>query len=385
MKSKNKFAKNLSNNFFNNDLVTSIKNFSNNVKNKNTNTINVIVIFLIIGFSIYLLYFDDKIYVQDSIMNSLNQKEGKEGDYFVENFDVSKYEDICKSRNTQFYNVVPNPTPIVAANIDECERKCTDTSCDIFTFRKRDNKCFNYKKIEPRNVARAANPIRINCNTQELPIGKYNVTSQSDIFGIGYINKVYFKNNKTDLSYIDPFLIESQTVLRDLYSIDADRNQLDNLNYSDANFATSYETISDRMQTTTNALFRRFDTMNPSNGTGIFDNSRNKLYTDIYKNSDISNSILTTQQSDPNYEDYVKNKYTIAEKSKSLDGILDALSENFITNNVRYLILAVIMIITIIMLLLYKSSNSIINEKILIAYVIFTTFLVLFITHHLKL
>jgi hypothetical protein len=125
--------------------------------------------------------------------------------------------------------------------------------------------------------------------------------------------------------------------------------------------------------------------MNPSNGTGIFDNSRNKLYTDIYKNSDISNSILTTQQNDSNYEDYVKNKYTIAEKSKSLDGILDALSENIITNNVRYLILAVIMIITIIILLLYKSSNSIINEKILIAYVIFTTFLVLFITHHLKL
>jgi hypothetical protein len=72
-------------------------------------------------------------------------------------------------------------------------------------------------------------------------------------------------------------------------------------------------------------------------------------------------------------------------KSQTLDGILDALSNNFVTNNIRYLVLAFIMVTTIIMLVLYKTSGGVIDEKILIIYIIIVTFVALLITHQIKL
>ena len=118
------------------------------------------------------------------------------------------------------------------------------------------------------------------------------------------------------------------------------------------------------------------------------DNSRNRLFTDQFATtSDIPNTILapTERSTEPDntFFDYLDDKYDKVKISNNLDGVLDVKSENFVVNNVRYLILAVIMIITIIILILYKSSNFI-NEKILIAYIIVVTFLVLFITQQLK-
>ena len=60
----------------------------------NNKFIKISLITLVLGLSIYLLYFNDKIFIQDP--NSLN--------VVVENFNVEKYVDICKNRKTNFYN-----------------------------------------------------------------------------------------------------------------------------------------------------------------------------------------------------------------------------------------------------------------------------------------
>ena len=81
---------------------------------------------------------------------------------------------------------------------------------------------------------------------------------------------------------------------------------------------------------------------------------------------------------------YLDEKDKITKKSNNLGGILDGTSEKFIVNNLRYLILTIIMIITIIILILYKASN-VISEKVLIVYITIITMLVLYITYYLKL
>ena len=125
-------------------------------------------------------------------------------------------------------------------------------------------------------------------------------------------------------------------------------------------------------------LFLKFQTLNDD----IIDTSRNILYTSRYRNSDITNNVLMPAV--PASTTYLDEKDGITKKSNNLGGILDATSENFIVNNLRYLILTVIMIITIIILILYKASN-VISEKVLIVYIAIITVLVLFITYYLKL
>ena len=115
----------------------------------------------------------------------------------------------------------------------------------------------------------------------------------------------------------------------------------------------------------------------------------NRLFKDEFANTTAlpNNNLIPNGRSTETgntFFDYLDDKYDKVKISNNLDGVLDVKSENFVVNNVRYLILAVIMIITIIILILYKSSNFI-NEKILIAYIIIVTFLVLFITQQLKL
>ena len=103
----------------------------------------------------------------------------------------------------------------------------------------------------------------------------------------------------------------------------------------------------------------------------------------MYNNSDISNTILAPRPRDNAFMEDITKKNNMVKKSNTLDGTMEARSEKFAVNNIHYLILALIMIVTIIMLILYKSSNFI-NEQILIVYIISVTFLVLFITHQLK-
>lgn len=388
MKSKNKFT----NNF---NLISTMKNVSNNFKN--SKYINPAIIILIITFSIYLLYFNDKIYVQDTITNSLNENnntgnnddtcENSDQDYLVENFDVEKYVDVCKNRNTRIYNlgttttgttttgVTSNTiTSLTPKAIDQCEKLCNDTSCQVFTLS--GNVCSRYNNVE--TASRTTNPIKISCDSKIFAPGDY-VSESESYNGIGYINYSYFKNNKTDFSYIDPFLIESKNVLRQLYTIDNSRNIL--MNYSLIDFSNNYNRDSSNILTGEVDLFNKFTTLNRN----LFDISRNKLYTDQFNfSADISNSILAPVPRDISFIKYVNDKYNMVKKSDNLDGVLAVKSENFIVNNYRYLILTFIMVITIIMLVLYKSSNFI-NEKILIAYIIIVTFIVLFITHQLKL
>jgi hypothetical protein len=377
MKSKNKFT----NNF---NLISTMKNVNNNFKN--SKYINPAIIILIITFSIYLLYFNDKIYVQDTITNSLNENnntgnnddtcENSDQDYLVENFDVEKYVDVCKNRNTRIYNLgntgvtSTTITPSTPKAIDQCEKICSDSSCQVFTLS--GNVCYTYKKTPPRS----SDPIKISCDSKIFAPSDYNSRTYN---GIGYINNSYFKNNKTDFSYIDPFLIESKNVLGQLYSIANKRNTL--MNYSLIDFSNNYYRDSLEILTGEVDLFNKFDTLN----TKLFDISRNKLYTDKFNFSDaIANSILAPVERDISFQTYINDKYNMVKKSDNLDGLLAVKSENFIVNNYRYLILTFIMVITIIMLVLYKSSNFI-NEKILIAYIIIVTFIVLFITHQLKL
>jgi hypothetical protein len=128
-------------------------------------------------------------------------------------------------------------------------------------------------------------------------------------------------------------------------------------------------------------LFRKFSTINNE----LVDTSRNILYSDMFNASDISNSILAPVKRDGRFITDVEDKYKMTTKSLTLDGILDALSNNFVTNNIRYLVLAFIMVTTIIMLVLYKTSGGVIDEKILIIYIIIVTFVALLITHQIKL
>jgi len=375
MKSKNKFT----NNF---NLISTMKNL------KNSKYINPVVIILIITFSIYLLYFNDKIYVQDTITNSLNENnntsnnddtcENSEQDYVVENFDVGKYVDVCKNRNTRIYNLGNSGvtsttityTSLTPKAIDQCEKICSDTSCQVFTLS--GNVCYTYKRTPPRS----SDPIKISCDSKIFAPSDYNSGTYN---GIGYINNSYFKNNKTDLSYIDPFLIESTNVLDRLYTIANQRNTL--MNYSPSDFSNNYVRDSSNILRDEIALFTKFNTLN----TQLFDISRNKLYTDKFNFSDaISGSILAPVQRDISFLRALDADYKTVKKSANLDGVLSVKSENFIVNNYRYLILTFIMVITIIMLILYKSTNFI-NEKIFIAYIIIVTFIVLFITHQLKL
>jgi len=375
MKSKNKFT----NNF---NLISTMKNL------KNSKYINPVVIILIITFSIYLLYFNDKIYVQDTITNSLNENnntsnnddtcENSEQDYVVENFDVGKYVDVCKNRNTRIYNLgnsdvtstTITSTSLTPKVIDQCEKICSDTSCQVFTLS--GNVCYTYKRTPPRS----SDPIKISCDSKIFAPSDYNSGTYN---GIGYINNSYFKNNKTDLSYIDPFLIESTNVLDRLYTIANQRNTL--MNYSPIDFSNNYVRDSSNILRDEIALFTKFNTLN----TQLFDISRNKLYTDKFNFSDaISGSILAPVQRDISFLRALDADYKTVKKSANLDGVLSVKSENFIVNNYRYLILTFIMVITIIMLILYKSTNFI-NEKIFIAYIIIVTFIVLFITHQLKL
>ena len=373
MKSKNKFTNIFSNN---NNLITIIKNVGTNLKN--SKHINPVIITLIVGLSIYLLYFNEKIYVQDIITNSLNENddenddENNDPDYFIENFDVGKYVDVCKNRNTHIYNLGTSQSHS-NKTIHQCETLCNDNSCNVFALNNNTKVCTTYKGTTPR----ITNPIKISCNSKIFAPGNtYNTGSYN---GIGYINKNYFQYNKTDLSYIDPYLIESTNVLADLYSIENKRNNIINLNPLSSNYDTCYNTITLDLINTDKALFRKFDTLN----TDIFDACRNVLYTDMYNTSDISNTILAPLKRDGAFLEDVKKKYNMVKNSLNLDGVLDAKSENFVVNNIRYLILAVIMVITIIILILYKSSN-LINETLLIAYIIIITFIVLIITHQLK-
>ena len=100
--------------------------------------------------------------------------------------------------------------------------------------------------------------------------------------------------------------------------------------------------------------------------------------------SEIRNSILAPVTRDISFLNSLDNSFNIANKYDNLDGLIDGNIPKFISSNLRYLILAFIMIITIIVLILYKSS-TLINEKVLILYIIIITIMVLFITHHLKL
>jgi len=377
MKSKNKFT----NNF---NLSSRIKNISNNISNnfKNNKYINVVIITLIILFSIYLLYFNDKILVQDAITNSLNTNTNtntNESDSFVENFDVSKYVDVCKNRNTHIYNLGTTNRRIAGGrDLNTCEAKCNTEDCHIFALD--NNTCTTYKGVlnpqskDTRNASLGS--IKINCNSKILPINELYKTGPYN--GIGYINKKYLKNNKTDISYIDTYLEGSVDVLGKLYSLESKRKQIANLDPTSTNYSTQYNSIRDPMKAENTDLFLKFQTLNDD----FIDTSRNSLYTSRYQNSGITNNVLLPAVAAS--ATYLDEKDGITKKSNNLGGILDTTSEKFIVNNLRYLILTVIMIITIIILILYKASN-VISEKVLIIYIAIITVLVLFITYYLKL
>ena len=375
MKSKNKFT----NNF---NLISRIKNSGNNFKNYKY--MNLIIVTLLVGFSIYLLYFNDKIHVQDTIANSLNENTNcnanneNELDPLVENFDVAKYVDICKNRKTNFYNL--NAVPASATNIDDCEKMCDTNNCHVFTLH--NGVCKTYKgqldasNIDTRNNS-SRNPIKVNCDTKILPANKYDAGVYN---GSGFMNKIYYQNNKNDLQYLDPYLEESVDILGDLYSLEDKKKKLLSLDPKNSNYDSEFQSVRVAMINDNKQLFRKFSTINNE----LVDTSRNILYSDMFNGSDISNSILAPVKRDGQFVTDVDDKYKIATKSITLDGILDALSQNFVTNNIRYLVLAFIMVTTIIMLVLYKTSGGVIDEKILIGYIIIVTFVALLITHQIK-
>ena len=175
------------------------KNFNNqNFKHK----FKIFVLVFIVLSSVYFLYFNDKIFVQSIIQKSLHNEGNEETtkSNSVENFNVSKYVDVCKNRKTQFYDfrmgsTLSNLSPWVIGTSNNCENLCDTTpNCQFFTMKENaagvleNNKCHLYiKALDASNIDRSNMNVKVNCNSTIIPLA--NSTARYN--GFGYINKNY--------------------------------------------------------------------------------------------------------------------------------------------------------------------------------------------------
>ena len=340
----------------------------NNLSNLSNNKfIKIMLITLVLGLSIYLLYFNDKIFIQDPLEASI-----------VETFNVEKYVDICKNRKTNFYNFYnPNTTLFNKHDSSNCELECDTTlGCHAFIMKDttKDN-CLIYKgNLDSSGIDRNHVSVDVNCESKILPQdkGTYN--------GYGFINKKYFEDNKSKFKYKDAYLEDAGSILYDLKKIKEEREKLKSFTIN-AQTLPRYYTLRNTLDSYYTGLLTKINYIN----NFYFDNSKNILFTDFLKitapNSD-NVLIPKTKTMDDLYDIYNKDKTTT--DSYNLDSKIDSVEKKYTTKHIQYLLLAFIMVITIILLILYKFSIDIINEKVLILYTIFITFTLLFLHHYIK-
>jgi hypothetical protein len=152
-----------------------------------------LILFIVIT-CVYLLYLNDLILVQSIIQNSLHIKP----ETIVETFNVNKYVDICKSRETRFYDFRSGPlTAESSASLyfeaidgsNNCENLCdTIPNCQAFMMRENSagvldiSKCYMYIGVlDSSNIDRSNMSIKVNCNSKILPAASYTYN------GSGYI------------------------------------------------------------------------------------------------------------------------------------------------------------------------------------------------------
>ena len=334
----------------------------------NNKFIKISIITLVLGLSIYLLYFNDKIFIQDP--NSLN--------VVVENFNVEKYVDICKNRKTNFYNFYnfssTNTTLFNKHDSSNCELICDTTlGCHAFIMNgaTKDN-CLIYKgNLDSSGIDRNNVKVDVNCESNILPRekGTYN--------GYGFINKKYFEDNKSKFKYKDAYLEDASSILYDLKKIKEEREKLKSFTIN-AQTLPTYNRLRNTLNSYYTGLLDKINNINNSN----FNNSKNILFTD-FLNKD-SNNVLIPEERNMAFLNDINNKDKTNVISYNLDSKIDSVEKKYTTKYIQYLLLAFIMVITIILLILYKFSNDIINEKVLILYTIFITFTLLFLHHYIK-
>jgi len=340
MKSKNKFN-------------------NQNIKHK----FKFFVIFFIIVSSVYLLYFNDKIFVESIIKNSLNSEIDNKSN-IIENFDVSKYVDVCKNRRTRFYNHQPSPlTEKIITTGSNCEYECDNTAnCQFFT--RIDNadgvidesKCYLY--ISPldstTNLDTNTNmSTKINCNSTILPGVDYAYN------GTGYINKKYFENNKSKFGYIDAYFDSANQLVSELKAA--------NININESRSAQQINDAGIAKSNLVNNWIDRFAALLGYNRANLVtENSRTSMFTE-----DITG--------DENYKK-LRKLGDITKETPLLESKLADSKNSGYVDNLFYTILAFIMIITIILLILYRlNDNVIISDRFMIIYFIVIVSIFLFI------
>ena len=367
---KDKF-KNISNN---------LKNFKNNI-NKNK-SIKFILITTLIALSVYLLYFNDKIFVQDIIVNSLNEeKDDKES--IIENFNVAKYVDICKNRKTNFYNVsLPSGITLNTIETSNCELKCDIEDCDAFIMQdiieSENKKCITYKgNVDSSGIDQNDISINVNCSSTILPEDKYGT-----YIGYGYINKKYFENNKKDkFKYADAYLQESNSILSKFNELKDLNDRSNKLDLNNENNKIIYGNLRSNIITKYNDLINNINNINNK----FFNIDKNILFTDMFKSQGIdNNNVLIPNYRDMSFVNDINNKYNSHLNSDTLDNKLDSINKKSYTNYMLHIFLAFIMVITVILLFLYKLSNNIVNEQFIITYFIIITIVLFLINNYIK-
>lgn len=350
------------------------KNISNNLKNLKNNinknkSIKFILITTLIALSVYLLYFNDKIFVQDAIVNSLNE-ETNDKESIIENFNVAKYVDICKNRKTNFYNVsLPTGITLNTIETSNCELKCDEEDCDAFIMQdiieSENQKCITYKgNVDSSGIDQNDISINVNCNSTILPEDKYGT-----YIGYGYINKKYFENNKKDkFKYADAYLEESNKFINILKTMNS---KYDDLKNADSNYREKTDAINDEASNI-GAWIANFAT---SIG---FDSS--KLFTVNNNNFMDLNYDITK---DPK-QIALKDIYNASQRSRTLEYKEKDINKSGISNYLFYIILAFVMVITIILLILYKLNNNIISNGFMTIYFIIIVSIFAFIQYGLK-
>ena len=318
-------------------------------KLSNNKFIKIMLITLVIGLSIYLLYFNDKIFIQDP--TSLN---------VVENFDVAKYVDICKTRKTNFYNFdSPNTEFFHEYDLSNCELKCDETNCHAFIMRDI-SKCFTYKgTLDSSGIDRNNVSVEVNCESTILPRdqGTYN--------GYGYINKKYFEDNKSKFTYKDVYLEESNKFIDKLKTMNSKYDDL----YNGRNNYTQKVNAINAEGTSMGSWIANFGNLIGFDSANLFTINNNDLF-DLNYNVD----------EDPK-QIKLKEVYNASQKIATLEYKENDINKRGLSKHLFYIILAFIMVITIILLVLYKFSNNVISDGFMIFYFIVIVTLFAFIQY----
>ena len=338
------------------------------INNKNFKyKFKIFVLAFIIVASVYFLYFNDKILVQSIVQNSLHN-EGS-----TENFDVHKYVDICKTRKTRFYDFTSNKAPLSVHTIDasnNCENLCDTTrDCQFFTMKESDQglgntkTCYLYSSpLNSNNIDTNIMNINVNCNSTILP-----PNSSNDYNGFGYVNKLYFEHNKNKFNYKDAYLDKANELITTLKDNRLNLNRL-------ATQHGDHSELTANSEYYTNVIGSWISTFGELIG---FDT--NKLTT-LNNSTDLFNENILDDEKNK----ALKKLAAISKDTPELDNKLSDVKSGGYANNLFYIILSFIMIITIILLILYKFNTDIISDRFMIFYFIIIVILFMFIQYMLK-